>query len=60
MNMDYGKKIMLAKLYYKSDDTYNREIINYLNNDSSVSYDEMKQILKAMGMKIDDYGNITW
>ena len=60
MPMSYEKKIMLAKLYYKSDDTYNREIINYLNNDSSISYEEMKQILKAMGMKIDDYGNITW
>ena len=60
MNMPYEQKIMLAKLEYKSDDTYNREIISYLNNDDSISYQDMTEILKAMGFKVDEYGNITW
>ena len=60
MNMSYNDKIMLAKLYYKTDNTYNQEIINSLNSNPSIDYQEMKQILKAMGMNIDDDGNITW
>ena len=60
LNMPYEQKIMLAKLEYKSDDTYNNEIINYLNNDNSISYQDMTEILKAMGFKVDEYGNITW
>lgn len=60
LNMPYEQKIMLAKLEYKSDDTYNREIIDYLNNDNSISYQDMTEILKAMGFKVDEYGNITW
>jgi hypothetical protein len=58
--MDYEHKIMLAKLEYKSDNTYNNEIIQILNNDPSISYYDMKEILEAMGMKVDSYGNVTW
>lgn len=60
MNIPYEKKIMLAKLEYPSDNRYNYEIIDELNNDPSITYQDMSDILKAMGFKVDIYGNITW
>lgn len=60
LDADYGEKIILFKSEYPSDDTYNYDIIEYLNGREDISYEEMETILKELGFKVDAKGNITW
>ncbi|MBR2388153.1 MAG: hypothetical protein IKB02_05460 [Clostridia bacterium] len=60
LDIDYGERLILFKGEYKADDTYNMEIIDYLNNREDISYDEMVSILKELGFEVDSEGNITW
>lgn len=60
MDLDYGQKIILFKSEYNSDDTYNYDIIEYLNNRSDITYKQMETILKVLGFNVDAQGNITW
>lgn len=60
LDIDYGEKIILFKSEYNADDTYNYEIIDYLNNRSDISYKQMETILKELGFKVDSKGNISW
>lgn len=60
LNADYGEKIILFKSEYPADDTYNYEIIDYLNNRQDISYAEMETILKELGFQVDRDGNVRW
>lgn len=60
LDADYGEKIILFKSEYKADDTYNYDIIEYLNGREDISYEEMETILKELGFKVDSKGNVTW
>ena len=60
LDADYGEKIILFKSEYPSDDTYNYEIIDYLNSRDDISYSEMETILKELGFNVSSDGNITW
>ena len=60
LDLDYGEKIILFKNEYNSDDTYNWEIIEYLNGRSDISYKEMEAILKELGFTVHSDGRITW
>ena len=60
LDLEYGEKIILFKSLYEADDTYNMEIIEYLNGREDISYEEMETILKELGFKVDSKGNITW
>lgn len=60
LDCDYGVKLILFKNEYNADDTYNYEIIDYLNSRSDISYKEMETILKYLGFEVDSEGNITW
>lgn len=60
MDADYGEKIILFKSEYPADDTYNEDIIEYLNGRDDISYDEMETILKYLGFEVDSQGNISW
>ena len=53
-------KHILFKYEYPSDDTYNYEIIDYLNSRTDISYTEIKAILEELGFTVDTKGNITW
>ena len=53
-------KHILLKYEYPSDDTYNYEIIDYLNSRTDISYTEIKAILEELGFTVDTKGNITW
>ena len=57
---DYGEKIILFKSEYPSDDTYNNEIIEYLNERDDISYSEMETILKELGFSVSLDGTISW
>ena len=60
LDADYGEKIILFKSEYPADDTYNQEIIDYLNERDDISPEEMKTILLELGFQVDEEGYITW
>lgn len=60
LDADYGERIILFKSQYNADDTYNYDIIDYLNNREDISYEEMVTILKELGFTVDGNGNIYW
>ena len=60
LDIDYGSRIILFKSEYPADDTYNYDIIDYLNNREDISYEQMKTILTELGFTVDSKGNITW
>jgi hypothetical protein len=60
LDADYGEKIILFKSEYNADDTYNYEIIEYLNNRNDISYEEMATILKELGFTVHSDGRVTW
>jgi ribosomal protein L4 len=60
LNADYGEKIILFKSEYPSDDTYNEDIIEYLNNREDITYSEMELILKELGFTVEADGTVRW
>lgn len=60
MDIDFEQKLILAKLQYNSYDEYNYDIIDYLNNNDDISYEDEVSILKKLGFTVDDEGNIYW
>ena len=59
LDLDYGAKLILFKSEYNADDTYNYDIIDYLNGREDISYDEMVTILKELGFEVSG-NNISW
>jgi hypothetical protein len=60
LDIDYGAKLILFKNEYNADDTYNYEIVEYLNGRDDISFDEMNTILKELGFNVTADGTITW
>lgn len=60
LDADYYTKIILFKYEYNADDTYNYEIIEYLNGRSDISFEEEIKILRKLGFEVDSKGNISW
>ena len=59
LDLDAGAKYILLKSEYPSDNTYNYEIIEYLDSRADISYEEMKAILEELGFYVN--GNrISW
>lgn len=59
-DMTYEEKIIMFKHEYAADDTYNMDIINYLNSRDDISYEQMEAILIELGFTVDANGNIFW
>lgn len=60
LDLDYGQKTILFKSLYNADDTYNYDIINYLNEREDISYEQMETILKELGFDVSSDGTISW
>ena len=60
LDIDYGSRMILFKSEYPADDTYNYDIINYLEENNAISADDMRTILTELGFKVHDNGTITW
>lgn len=60
LEADYGEKLILFKNEYPADDTYNAEIVEYLNKRSDISYSDMETILKELGFTVDSDGTVRW
>lgn len=59
LDIDYEQKIILFKSQYKTDDTYNMDIINYINNRTDLTYDERVAIFTELGFTVSD-GSVYW
>jgi hypothetical protein len=60
LDVDYGIRLILFKNEYNADDTYNYEIIEYLNSRDDISYEDMETILKELGFTVKADGTVTW
>ena len=60
LDIDYGARLILFKSEYNADDTYNYDIIDYLNSREDISYEEMETILKELGFIVQADGTILW
>ena len=60
LDIDYGARLILFKSEYPSDDTYNYDIINYLEENDAISGEEMRTILTELGFHVSDDGTISW
>ena len=57
--LDYGEKIILHKMEYPADDTYNYDIVEYLDSRDDISYEQMVSILEELGFKVNGQ-QISW
>ena len=57
--LDYGQKSILFKSQYKSDDSVNMDILNYLDSREDISYEEMVTILTELGFTVNG-NNVYW
>ena len=60
LDADYGMKMILFKREYPSEDSYNDDIVDYLNSRDDISAQEMKNILEELGATVDSKGYIKW
>lgn len=60
MDIDFEQKLILAKLQYNSYNEYNYDIVDYLNNNDDISYEDEVSILIKLGFTVDEEGNIYW
>ncbi len=60
LDISYGEKIILFRAEYPGDDTYNYDIVKYLEANESLSYQEKIEVLVALGMTVDAEGNVWW
>lgn len=60
LDIDYGMKIILFKSEYKADDTYNADILDYLNSRDDLTYEEIVTILTELDFTVDAQGNVYW
>ena len=54
------QKHILFKSQYNSDNSHNREILDYLNNNQELTYEEKVYVLDALGAKVLQDGSIKW
>jgi hypothetical protein len=59
LDLDYGAKLILFKSEYPSDDTYNMDIVNYINNRNDLTYEERVTIYTELGFTVKD-GTVYW
>lgn len=59
LNIDYGAKLILFKDAYPSDDTYNQEIVDYLNGNDDLTYEDRVTILSELGFTVKN-GKVYW
>ena len=59
LNIDYGAKLVLFKTEYPGDNTYNRQIVEYVNS-QSYTLAEKAAILRELGFTVTSNGTVTW
>ena len=59
MNLTMEQKVILAKLKYPSMKEYNPQIIQYIQNNRYLDYDEKKKLLEKLGFKVEN-NKVSW
>lgn len=59
MDIDFGAKLLLFKMTYPKDNTYNNDIIDYLNSRDDLTYEQIVIILKELGFNVSG-NDVTW
>ena len=59
LDVPYETKIILLKSEYPAEDSYNGEIINYLNGRDDLTYEERTTIFTELGFTVKD-GYVYW
>jgi hypothetical protein len=59
LNVDYHTKLILHKMEYNSDDTFNAEIVNYIINRNDLTFDEKTALFEELGFKTSN-GQVFW
>jgi hypothetical protein len=54
------EKLILYKSVYNSYDSRNYEIIEYLNRNKNLTYEDRVNALRGMGFTVTDDGKISW
>lgn len=57
---EYGEKIILYRIIFKDDVTYNNDIVDYLNERDDISYEEMVFVLEELGFAVFEDGTVMW
>ncbi len=60
LDLEFEQKVILAKMQYPSYNQYNNEILNYLNKNNDINYNEKVLILKQLGFIVDENGKVRW
>lgn len=60
LDIDYGARMIMYKMEYPSDNTYNNDIVSYLDSRTDISYQDTVAILKELGFTVDENGNVRW
>ena len=60
LDLDYGEKIILFKTQYPADNSYNRDIVEYLNSRNDITYSEIVTILRELEFTVLDDGTVQW
>jgi hypothetical protein len=60
LNADYNTKILLLKMSYPSIDTYNEQIIEYINSRSDMTYQDKLETLAELGFTVSANGQVRW
>ena len=58
LDADFYTKVILYKSEYPGDDTYNRDIVNYINEREDLSYEDRVAILTELGFRVTADGQI--
>jgi hypothetical protein len=59
LDLDAAGKMILFRMEYPNDDTYNRQIVSYVNA-SGLTYSEKVKVLNGLGISVGANGAISW
>ena len=59
-DLDYGERIILFKQQYPNNDTYNEDIIDYLNSRDDLYFEDVVAILESLGFTVYEDGTVEW
>lgn len=60
LNIPDAQKHILYKMEYPDNNEHNLEIVNYVESQRHLSFTEKKNVLEALGAKVDNQGYVTW
>jgi len=60
LDLEYGAKLVLYKMEYPSDDTYNGKIIEYVSGIEDFTFEQKANVLQELGFTVSSDGKVSW